>query len=541
MSVKIIYNGKDAFSPYPLPFVGLNTTNIYYGELWGEEDEITLRGQLTGCTFDQVYSGFNLIKGNFAKSYQPLEIWEENGGVSGKIFESKIAEIKSISMESSRWVGILPYTINITSYPSGFFSGKFGILDPVDTWQNQETNDFRGNITHTISCRGINTSNQSNNALENAREWAWGRSGSLSYVTPAFIENISTGALLLLTVEESIDRFNGVYSVTENYTTDLTRSGYGVIRYTTSFESGNNLISVALNGTVEGSQKNMTLVRSGFNNLDKYGAALLSYQRVFNKNDINPIPLSYGVSEDPNEARISFNYIFNNDNSPEVVFDYKVGIVSGDIITANINGTIVARGGDVKAKLSRSLAYSSGINLFQLTTDFYNQFYPKFAQNPLNNLPVSSGISIDEFQGTVSLSANFSNSINPTGFPVFNYTMGFVPSLNQFDSKIALGGIGLYSVVDLGYANRANFTINGDCVIGESLTSDQGVAAIKNKAMTSLTDRGLNSNLILENSIINFNRYDKKVVSFSFGWSFDISNRVVVLPDYDKVNTFRLK
>ena len=541
MSVKIIYNEKDAFYPFPTPFIGLSVENLYYGELWAKRDNITIEGQITGCTFDKIYSGYKFIQSNFAKNYQPLEIWEEEGGISGKIFESRVAEISSFSVQNSRWVGVLPYTITIDCYPSGFFSGNYGILEPSEIWSTQEGNDYKGTISHSISCRGINTSNEVSNALDNAKNWALSKTGTVNYITPILIENVSQNRLQLLTVEERIDRFNGTYSITENYSTDLTRTGYGVLRYSATVESGNNLITVNLNGTAEGNQQNITGTRAAFNYLDKYGAALLGFQQVFDRSDLNPIPLSYTVNEDPYESKISFNYLFNNDSSPEIVFDYKVSVNSGQIITANINGTIIARGGDVKSKLDRALAYSSGVDLYSLTQNFYNSFYPNFSSSPLNSIPISSGISINEFQGVVGLNADFSNNINPDGFVVFNYTIGITPQLQKIDSKGVVNGEGIYSTVDLGYTNRAELTIDGDCIMLDSTDADDGLILIQNQSISLFTKFGTVNNAILEKNDVIFNRYDKKIASFSFVWSFDSLNQVIFPPNYDTVNTFQIK
>lgn len=535
--IKIIYNGSDPFDPYPVPLVALDNEGIYYGEKWAQKDTLTLNGQITGCSFDKILSGYSQLKERFSKSYQPFTIWQITGGGSGVIYQADVAQLLNFNISPQRWLGILDYSIDLECYPSGSFSGVYGVLEPSDEWNLEEGADYRGNITHTISCLGLNTSNDANNALDNAKNWAAGRRGLNSFVAPAFIENINTGQLCLIQSSEIIDRFNGTYSLTDTYTTDLTRMGYGILRYSTTIESGNSLISVSLNGSVEGCGQNLMGARETFNSLDKYGAALLNYQRSFNRNDLNPTPLSYEVNEDPFESVIDFAYQFNNDNSPETYFDYTVTVNSGDSITASIQGNVISRGGDSKTKLNKSLAFSSGVDLYSLTRDFYNEFYPNYSVSPLNPNPLSSGLSKDEVNGVVGLSAEFGNAVVISGLQSITYTLSFSPQLRKFDSQPRINGQGLYSVVDLGYTNRASLSIVGDATISDGVNDVSGLAIVKNKLNSLFSQYGKYNNAVLSQNQINYSRFDKKVVNFSVVWSFDSENNVISGENYSQVNT----
>jgi len=533
--IKFIYNGIDPFYPYPLPLVGIDAEEIYYGEKWAQKDSVTLNGQITGCSFEKILSGYNQIKSNFAKCYQPLAIWEISGTSSGIIYQSDVASLLNFNLAPQRWVGLMDYSISLESYPSGSFSGVYGILSPNDEWNIEEGSDYKGNITHTVSCLGLNTSNGANNALENARVWASARRGVNSFITPAFIENVNSGQLCLIQSAETIDRFNGTYSLTDTYSTDLTRTGYGILRYETSIESGDASINVTLNGSVEGCGQNITGARETFSSLNKYGAALLNYQRSFSRNDLNPIPLSFNIDEDPFNSTINFNYAFNNDNSPETYFDYTVSVSSGDNIGASIQGNIISRGGDSKIKLQKGLAFSSGVDLYGITRDFYNDFYPNYLIAPLNSKPLSSGISIDEFNGIVGLSAEFGNDVIVSGLDSFNYAIQFTPQLTKFDSKARVNGGGIHSVIDLGYTNRAEISINGTAVVSDAVSSASGLSLVKNKLNSLFSQYGRSSQATLDQNTVNYSRYDKKLINFGISWSFDSPNKVTT--NYSGVNT----
>lgn len=527
--VKIIYDGKDAFHPLPTPFVGIGYNSIYYGEKWAQQENLTLNGQITGCSFEKIVSGYNQIVQNFKKNYQDLEIWQIEGVTSGRVFLKNLVEVNSISIPDSRWLDVMPYTIELSCYPSGYFSGVFGVLDPSDAWAYSEQQDATMQVTHSIACRPINTSKNSNNALENARTWAFSRSGTASSVQPVFISGVSVNNFFLVSQEENIDRFNGNYSLVETYSNDLARSGYGTIRYTTAIESGNNLISISLNGVAEGGSKNISGLREAFSRINKTAIAAKQYKDIFNMTDLNPIPLVQSFTEDPFETRINFNYVFDNDNSPALSFDYTVGLetaLNGNI-TANIDGTVRARGGVLSDKLSRSLAHANTINLYNLVLPFYNAFDISAPIAPLNPVPITSGRSINQSNGTVELNATFNNEQKSSNIlDQFDFVMNFQPSVVKVDFQPILEGQGAYAAVDLGFANRASLTINGNARVGAEYTSAAGENAIKQACYDLFLQYGRRANATLDQNNISFNRVDNKLASFSFSWSFDSPNKI---------------
>lgn len=520
-SIKILYNGVDAFAPQPLPFLSLDEQPVSYGEYWAKAQSVTLNGQLTGCTFDDLYSAYQNLVEKFKKNYQNFEIWQIEGATSGRIFLKENTQIDSISIPDSNWVGVLPYSISLSCYPSGFFSGFYGVLDPVDEWNFSEQGNATLDISHNISCRGLNTSNSTNNALENAKNWVLAKTGVNTNIFPIFISGVSSNNFCLLTQNETIDRINGTYSITENYTNDLARTGYGIIRYETSFESGDQKITVTLNGRAEGCGQNLSGVRAAFQNLDKYAVALRNYNRIFNRSDLNPNPISHQINEDALEATVEFSYTYDNDNSPESYFDYTVSLTSGESIGASIEGNVISRGGDLATRLQKSINFAKTLNLYNLTTEFYNQFYPNYASFPLNPKPISSGIGINEYEGTVSLNAEFDNKEQVlNGLDAFEYSIQIRPSLIRFDAKPKLDGIGDYSVVSLNFNSRASLTINGTAIISDSTSAAAGLQIIKNKCQQLLFRYGRLNSPVLEQDSITFTSSDEKRVSFSFAWSF---------------------
>lgn len=529
--VSIFYDGKDAFYPQPTPFVSVDENNVYYGELWAKEEVLTLQGQLTGCTYDHIVAAQFALRDAFHKSYQTLEIHQQDSGYSGVVFQKELSQIESITFPASRWIGVMPYSIRIKCYPSGYYSGAIGILDPKETWAYQEQENHVAQVVHTISCRGVNTSSLANNALNNAINWASTKRGTDDIVTPEFIEYVTPQNFCLQTSQETVDRFNGTYSIADTYTNDLARAGYGVIRYNATLDSGVNAITVSLQGTVKGCDRNINAVRDAFTGFSPSGAALFLYSGIFQRTDLNPIPLSQSIDEDPYNAQLAFSYVYDNQSVPETYFDYSVSVASGSAIGVTINGEVITRGGDVKSKIAKNKAFAGGLNLYQIAVPFYNSFYPNSAQFPLNPRPLTSGIAVSESLGTVAVNAEFGNAtVYSTLLDHFDFTLDFQPSVERFDFQPCLDGQGLYSLVDLGYVNRAALSIKGTAVINIGATIPAGLDAVQNVCEGLFGQYGRTTNVTLDRNILNTDRTDKRAVSFDFSWSFDSPNQVSVAP-----------
>lgn len=526
--VQILYNHADAFAPQPTPFIALDYEPIYVGEYWGRAETMTLQGQLTGCTFSDIVAAQRAILASFNKSFQSLEIWQTQAGVSGKIYQKDLVEVRSISFPQDRMVGVLPYSINLYCYPSGLFSGAYGILEPVDTWSFTERENEVLDATHSISCRPFNTSSGPTNAIDNARGWAFGRTGMGSMPTPIFISGVNTNYFCLLSQTENIDRFNGTYSYTENWTNDLARTGYGVIRYTTNVESGNNTITVSLNGNAQGCGRNITGLRYEFGRLDKLAIATKAYQAVFQMTDLNPTPIDQVINEDPFLTNIDFSYVYDNSNMPRTFFDYTVDCEVGTngTVTAAIQGTVQHRAGNLIDKIRDTQTYADSLNLYALVLPFYAPFdVNSFV--PLNPIPTISGRNINYTNGTVGLNASFNNQTKVSAvLDQFNYSMSFGPQVRKIDSRPKLDGTGSYSVVDLGFTNRAGFSVNGSAVTNQSYIPSQGVAAVRQACYNLFQQYGRVSNTVLEQDQISTNRADDRLLSFSFAWSFDGPNTI---------------
>lgn len=555
-ATQILYNGIDAFFPQPTPLIGVDIDSIYYGELWTKTETFILQGMITGCDFTTITAAQLRILQNFAQNYQQITIQETNNSVLNTVYVKPFVEIQSIDFAQSLWRGILPYTIKMVSYPSGFFSGAYGIISPVDRWDYAEQQNLSLDITHTVSAQGLSLSSGVTLSLNNVTSWVQGRTGLSNAIMPLFIRNANTATFYPTTIEEKIDRINGNYTVIEKYTNDLTRSGYGLLRYNTNVTSGNNLITVGINGSIEGGNRDITDIRKVFTGFSILGAASNAYSQLMQEKDLNPYPLTQKINEDIYNTVISFDYSYDNDPSPQEIFDYNVTINSGNNIQVSIEGDIKVRGGDILQKYTNAVNYAGKINLYQLVVPFYNSFYPyalvgnggnNVQAHPLSQTPVSSGMRISQTDGTVSLFANFTNRDRLSPYlDTFLYTINIVPPVEKLDFKPEVDVIGNnsklgnYSIVDLGYANRTIFNINGHALINESISVAQGVTTIKSICMNILQTYGNMINVTLDTEDIDYVRFDDRLINFNFTWSFEGKGFVVAQTPYQTITNLKI-
>ena len=554
-ATQIIYNGKDAFFPQPTPLVEIDVRSIYYNELWTKTEDFILKGTITGCDFATITANQQQIIQNFAQNYQTLTIQETDNSVTNNVYNKNYAEIENISFAQSTWRGVLPYTIKINSYPSGFFSGAYGIINPVDKWDYNEQRDLSLDVSHTISAQGLSLSSGQTMSINNVVSWVQGRTGLNNAPGSVFIRNIFPATFYPTTIEEKIDRINGTYAIIERYTSDLTRSGYGLLRYSTNIASGANLISVGVQGSIEGGNRDITDTRNVFSGFSIYGAASNAYAQLMQEKDLNQYPLTQRITEDIYNTKISFDYLYDNDPSPQSIFDYTVSLTSGNNITASIQGDIKVRGGDVLQKFTNAMNYAGTLNLYNIVIPYYNSFYPyaiagtagNAASHPLNPIPLSSGIRSSLVDGTVSIFANFDNrdTISPI-FDNFKYTINIVPPVQKVDLQPTVdvlgnfNNVGQYSMSDLGYVNRTSFNIKGTALTNESISPAMGLTQVKQSCVNIFKTYGYvggNNSPTLDKEEAILSRFDDRLIEFDITWSYEGQGFVVAQFPYTTISS----
>lgn len=522
MATIIKYKGLDIFNGVaPTPLVGRTETPIIYGERHALVDSIQLIGQLTGqfCTdFATFISRQNQLIQSFSPNFQTFAIEEDGTDVYSKPF----AEIKSISFSESNYVGIIPFQVDLLVYSEHLFTGVYGILDPVNTFEYQDNQDNTTSLTHTVSCRGFNTSSAASNALSNAQSFINRYSGLGSIVYPKFAVSGSNPTLTEL--EENINRFTASYSITERYIVSSGEIDTGILRYTTTFNSGieNGVSTVSVQGSLVGA-KNQPLdsLRNRYKNFDPYTKATSGYYVATSLTGLNPEPNSSGISEDNLNKRIQFNIDFDNSTEPTVRFDYNANLEQDfltDIARYDFNGIIQARS-TLKNRWARVSGHYATLDVFSIVNSGFNAYNLAY---PLNPRYLSSGVTYNQFNSTIGINCSFDNrTIPPSGFDFFDLNISISPSIRQYDSSplIENSNSGWW-VNDLGMNRRESIQIQGNAQISEGVSQSQGVTNLKNIINPIKNYYLSGSRKLLEQNQLSLGNLNKSgLINYSYAWT----------------------
>ena len=527
---EIYYNETNPFSGLPAPLVSKAVQMISFGGRWGQQNSFTLRGQITGNCEG---SGFFIQKKNqiisgFAEDFKTLQFYESGLPFTGYSH----VKLDSISFDAHNYgAGILGYQVELSCYPSGYFSGAHGVLEPNETFSFQEGEDGTLSVSHVVSAKGFCTTGGVSNALENAKNWVQARTGWSSQVLPAYASGV-TGGLCLQSLRESYDRLNGTYSVSENYIGDRYFGvANGFLRYSTAVASGEDgTSSVSLDGSVRNCKYGtISGLRAKYAAFDAFSAAVQQYKEVTNQTDLNPTPVSKSVSEARNGSLISFSYSWNNDSRGPVVVEYQTNFdysFEEDLVSADVSATVFSKDPYSSGKWSEVLAVADSILLYPIAAAEYSSFVaqvaPHMAATPLSPYKTSESRSEDEYNCRVQLSESYNNAARPpVGFETLSSSIRVAPAIHKYSASPILDGTGSYYLFDLGYKNRASVDIQV-VGIGSYDNSDSITGALKYKVESLRADYFQGTEMLLESqSIITGNNSFGKQSSISAQFSAD--------------------
>ena len=542
MSTFLFYNGQQIMSGQATPFVARDDLFVRYGERWADKTTFSLHGQITGgCSgYGNLINNQNKLINIFSKDFQTFQISENGSG----IFSSNAVMVKSIDFPSNPYSYILNYVVTLDCYPTNFFSGVYGILEPSDDWSYEEQNDYNVNLTHAVSARGFNTSSTAANGLQNAKNFVLARTGLANAVSHNFVNGPSGLNFCLKDLNERIDRFNGTYSVTEKYVADSYYGTDGSLRYTTTFDCDTiqGVAKVGVQGEIAGCGKatSMNAIRDRYNALSLYNLASDAFSSAGAGGSLNAGFLSKGVVEDPFNKKINFNISYDNNPFPTTYLDYSITIEvsENEITTVSFKGVIKGRG-DINTRWTAVQAFYSTLNAYSYALNAYNAFSPS-SPYPLNILPINESVSFNKFNAEISVSISWNNKDIPLGgFKNFNYTMNFIPSIQKvaFTPLANLCNLQYY-VADLGYKSRCKFSIHGDGKICSPHSIAEGILFVRQLGNSKFGDYCPFTKAILERKQIDTTTED---VKFDFGWSAVSSTPVNSPGSYERISNLRLK
>jgi len=531
MRTEIYYGDIPIFSGLcPTPLLSRKESFVRYGKRWATAESISLEGILTGCpNFGEMLNRQALLLSGFSKNFQELRIEEEGQ----TIYSQPVTFIKGISFQESNYSYLLPFSIELEAYPSGFFSGFYGVLDPQNVFSFSQQGDDIVSISHDVSAKGFNTSASQTDALQNAINFCQAHSGLQGLVAPNFISSGGVSNSVLKTVSQTVDRLNASCSISETWDYDPVLSGEGLLRYSSSFDSGSEegVVKASLAGSLIGGHNvELGALRSRMSTLDFYEITSGHYSQLFD-GELNTKELSVNIEEDPLENSINFTYSFDDDPRPNPFFKDSFSMNLDELNaskTASIEVDFGWRGNckcNNEAGWEALQAAANSFNYYQLAAE-RNEYYN--SGTFLKISPISSGVSQNKDSCQLTVSVEFENLdlslIPPHPLQSFGYSIDVKPAIPQYSARPTICK-GHYSIYDLNYLNRATFTINGNSLVKkcESLASGEVVTKCMVEQVASRFVSG--QDIVLTSQSFEKNIGDEgRGFSFSYSWTSKINS-----------------
>jgi hypothetical protein len=519
--LKILYNNIDLFSGIgPIPFVTFSQDFIDFNTKWNQVTRLTLEGQLTGKYLGSNSNSYlnqnsKILINRLSNNYKKLEIIQN----SNVLFTNDYCIIENINFDQSSWYGVLPYSIDITVYEPDLFTNFYGIVDPQEDISYSEKDNEIVNLSHKLSAKGIYNNNS---ALQNAKNWVLDRTNKYNKILPFLFRTDNGSNFLLDSVNETIDRFNGVYSYESNYikSNNFENPRNSLLNYSIDINSGinDNFINFNINGNLEKSQINN--LRSDYSNLNFYnivnGIAFDTYGTYLNSK-----PISQSIIESPEENRLDFNIIYNNDFDTNIINDYTVDIVKNSLkntAEVSLNANIFCKYGDVEKRWAEvKNFFEKDFNAFNLA----NIEYKKESNRPLSDNILTESIVFDEYNAKITYNASWSNKRKISeDIITFSSSVNYIPSIRLHANHTSAVTTREHNVQNLNCYSRSKLDVNVSIQMlpNKSLVQAQQLALSEISRIKS--NYKLTSQPLLENRKINKNN-NMKTLSINETWSFE--------------------
>ena len=529
--VKVKYG--DFTFPVPTPFVSKTFENNYVGgNVFSTTVRVSLTGRIALLSKRDDNAGNDYLKlsqkrdeiaeafaGALNKNYQDFSVIGH-----GTEFRLTNCTVEDISFSSSNYVGFVDYTISLIGYKSDkdFYTANYGVSNPVDNWTYSETDDGTVSVTHTISASGYNTNNHTPNGFLKAKAYVESRKRVSLKVNQALNKNAHPNSTLILqSLNETADRLGGEYSITENYsfvTNEASESKAEeaslpkmqtaniLLSYEISIDEqqGSDFIALTLSGQVSGNKDSGTSwddIKNDFKSRDFYNLVNKAYKRHIKGSggtrpggstnlDLNQEPVNFSISPNEDAKSLSFNIVYDNNQlfknakikNASSYFDYNIAFQHDnvtDIITVNCEGVIQTRGALEKRNrdglilLDLMLANNSKL-VRDEAQSMYNSMFPTRTQYALAPRPTSISVNRNEFDGTISYTASFSDKDFPENSSLrdLNYSVDIEPAMQVYRSVPSCLKNGHYLVYDLKLeSRRESLSVNTSAVADDRTES----------------------------------------------------------------------
>lgn len=528
---KVYYGEKDVFLGIsPTPFVYFDRENIEYSNHWGSKYSISIDGQITGILGDLSLGDLedkkNLLIKSFSEDYLDLSIVE---GENQETISNCV--IESISFDESKYYGILPYKISISSFDKDSFVESFFVVEPSDSWEFSESVDGLITVRHSVSATGLNEKNKT--AVQNAKDWVSSKRGLSNKIQSLKIKNLNVSDFVLDSISEKIDRFSGRYSLDEVYVADsilLGLSGSGILRFSVDVSKNleEGITSVSISGSVYGKKDkevvDMSQLRSRLNSFNFFSEASSASKQSTGSEKINSQPVSKKITESADKSEISFSFVFDDDPVPpgQAKCVYSVDVSENlikNIVDVKIDAEIVCLRGDSSIRWNAVKDfYAKQFNGYSLAIAEYKRagYLKNFSQ-----YAKSESVSFNEFNNIISYSASWSDRYMP--FPEILSSVServeYSPSVNIYATQPSLFQEGVHNVQSFRNAKRASVSISVEGTGRPDKTFAQVKSAVLSEA-SRLKGLYIKGSDVLTDSFVENSSEDFKKFSVDYKYSF---------------------
>jgi len=467
MSVIITYD--DQTINYPAT-VSVTSDYVDYGSRWGAVQKISIQGSVVNDTcisdLDSNYRALVAIQSSlfaiFQNDFKDLI-------VDGYTIHN--CKLDSIDFQESNYYGVIGFTVNLTSYPSDYFTQGL-VTDPVDliTYSEQRNNSIQ--ITRRVSAKGINTANSNtSNALANARSYIDARVGYSSNLPQKSLitgnYNLS-GILKPRKIVETIDRMNGSITVEHTYIIKSGQTGDSSMFYTIdcTYDDEKGLSTGTIKGTVTGSiGQDMDTVRNDFKSFKPFDKLSTSFESMGHGALLNQ-PENVSINENTKDKTIEFSFTYNSIvdvvKTFEKTFSMNCDYLT-DKVSVNFSGKVEFRGGQAqRQQAASSFSFTPEAAQALCSSFYFDNSVSKFGSSAtINAVPLTFEIKRDLINGVVTINATCDNRTNPpdASFTTFDYTLTANTSTKYFSVIQFLDGN--TSALNYNIKTRGEISIQG--------------------------------------------------------------------------------
>ena len=485
MATDIIYGGFTF--PSPTPFAGISEAPVFISGGYDHSlNSIDLVGQITGCNLTSLKIQKDTMVEALSSGFQTLTIG--NTGYS-------YAKPLSIDFSSSSINKVLPYSIKFETFQEKGFSSFYGVSEPSDVWDFGEQEKRVVSVSHTVSAKGEKTS--ATDSLTVARNFVNSRLNGFNHDVSLFF---SGQTAILKSKQETVNRVNNSYSVTEQYDLSNNLSSYDIsgciVRADCKISySADSSLSLNVNGTIEGGISGLAdtgyFTKDQATDFAKQSVVLskIQYEEVL-YGDVLREPQTYNYNVDTGSNSISFSFAFADPTDPrtgDVINDYSSSIdankdsylvnvsLKGELKYNTTNDIFLTDSPETEDRYKKVEAELSGVNFFALAQQSFNWFNEAnlvYSQLPLNDVEQQLTVNKKPFQAAIDYQYSYSNTKD-----IFSGLFRNPTATIETDHPILKHGI--TQTTDKSFAvqelydtlKRVNVTMNGDLASGVTMAT----------------------------------------------------------------------